>query len=49
MLATRTNGNYMSIDESGPTRIIFPYDSFPIDPKEYHTSWAWNLKGMEVR
>ena len=49
LLATRTNGNYMSIDQSGPTRIIFPYDSFPIDPKEYHTSWAWNLKGMEVR
>lgn len=49
LLATRTNGEYMSIENSGPTRIIFPYHAYPeIDPVKYDDLWIWNIKSMEI-
>ena len=34
LLATRANGQYISVSENGPTRIIFPFDQFSeIDKK----------------
>jgi hypothetical protein len=49
LLATRVNGEYMSIENSGPTRIIFPYHAYPeIDPVKYDDLWIWNIKSMEV-
>jgi hypothetical protein len=50
LLATRVNGEYMNIENNGPTRIIFPYDSFPdIDQVSYKDLWMWNLKSMEIK
>jgi len=50
LLATRANGQYMSMSENGPTRIIFPFDQFPeIDPKIYRDLMIWNIASMEVR
>ena len=48
LLATRTNGAYMDIESSGPTRIIFPYHSYSIDPVAYNDFWIWNLASMEI-
>ena len=48
LLATRTNGAYMDIESSGPTRIIFPNHSYSVDPVIFNDSWIWNLKTMEI-
>lgn len=48
LLATRTNGEYMDVENSGPTRIIFPYHNYSIDPVKYNDFWIWNLKSMEI-
>lgn len=50
LLATRVNGEYMDIENSGPTRVIFPYDTFPdIDQLAYKDLWIWNIKSVEFR
>ena len=50
LLATRVNGNYMDIENSGPTRVIFPYDTYSeIDQIAYKDYWIWNIKSVEVR
>ncbi len=50
ILATRTDGSYMSIENSGPTRIIFPFDAFPeIDETIYKDLSIWSLKSIEIR
>lgn len=48
LLATRSNGEYMNVEKSGPTRIVFPYDSFDIDPVRYNDLWIWNIESMQV-
>lgn len=48
MLATRTNGEYMDIENAGPTRIIFPYHTGTFDLETYNKFWIWNLKSMDV-
>ncbi|PWH12033.1 MAG: hypothetical protein DDG60_15220 [Anaerolineae bacterium] len=50
LLATQSNGKYMSVQENGPTRIIFPFDQFPeIDQVTYRDLMIWNIASMEVR
>ena len=50
LLATRINGDYMDVENSGPTRVIFPLDTYPdIDKVETKTLWVWNIKSVEVR
>jgi hypothetical protein len=48
MLATRTNGDYMDIENAGPTRIIFPYHTEAFELEAYNKFWIWNLKSMDV-
>ena len=50
LLATQTNGNYMAIDSNGPSRIIFPHDTYSdIDPVAYKDLWVWSVKAIEIR
>ena len=50
LLATRTNGNYMDVENSGPTRVIFPYDTYSdIDKVGTKPLWVWNVKSVELR
>ena len=49
LLATRANGDYLSVENFGPTRIIYPYGSHSIDPTSHNDLWIWSLKSMEVR
>ena len=50
LLATQTNGAYMTIENNGPTRVIFPYDFYPeIDQLTYKDLWVWNIASMEIK
>lgn len=49
LLATRANGEYIGVDEYGPTRIIYPYGSHTIEPSNHNDQWIWSLRSMEVR
>ena len=49
LLATRANGVYIGVDDYGPTRIIYPYDSHTIDPASHNDLWIWSVRNMEVR
>ncbi len=49
LLATRTNDEYMNVDNSGPTRIIFPYGTDPeLDPVKYNDFWIWNIASIQI-
>ena len=48
LIATRSDGAYMTIENSGPTRIIFPYERHDdiIDARNYS---VWNLESLDFR
>jgi len=48
LLATQAAGSYMSIENSGPTRIIFPYDLIE-DITDARNMSVWNMEILEVR
>jgi hypothetical protein len=49
LLATRNSDEYMTIENSGPTRIIFPYNTYPeLDPVKYNDFWIWNIASINV-
>jgi hypothetical protein len=49
MLATRTNGQLMTLEDKGPTRVVFPYDQFPeIDQLVYKDLWIWQISSITV-
>jgi hypothetical protein len=47
MLATQTGGAPMTIEDKGPTRIVFPSDP-NIDTVRYKDFWIWQIKTIEV-
>jgi hypothetical protein len=49
MLATKRDGQRMPVADKGPIEIVFPYNSFDIDPITYDPMWVWQLRSMEVR
>ena len=50
LLATRTNNEYMDIESSGPTRIVFPFHAHSeIDEDTYKVLMIWNLRDIEVQ
>jgi hypothetical protein len=50
LLATRMDGQPMTIEDKGPTRVVFPYDTFPeIDRLTYKDLWIWSVETIEVR
>jgi hypothetical protein len=48
LIATQSNGTYMSIETNGPTRIIFPYDRHD-DITDARNMSVWNLESLDVR
>jgi hypothetical protein len=46
LLATKADGEHMSIEEGGPTRIIFPANS---EMGENPDAWIWNVETIVVR
>ena len=39
----------MSVENYGPTRIVFPYHSHSIDADKYDDLWVWQVKSMDIR
>lgn len=48
LLATRSDGQQIPADNKGPTRIIFPYDTYPNQDLAQAFS-VWSVDTMEVR
>lgn len=48
LLATQADGEYMTVDTNGPTRIIFPYDTYS-DMTAARNMSVWNNKLLEIR
>ena len=48
MVATRVNGERMSVERYGPTRIVYPYGTENLDPVEYDPRWIWQLAEIDV-
>ena len=48
LVATQSNGEHMTIENSGPTRIIFPYDLHS-DVTAARNMSVWNLESLEIR
>lgn len=50
LLATQSNGTYMTVAENGPTRVIFPFGRFSdVDVVLYQDLSIWNIKSIEVQ
>ncbi|QIM20900.1 molybdopterin-dependent oxidoreductase [Phycicoccus sp. HDW14] len=48
MLATSVDGQRMSVERYGPTRIVYPTSTYDLDPVTYDPRWIWQLKSIEV-
>jgi hypothetical protein len=48
LLATQADGEYLTVDTNGPTRIIFPYDTYS-DITAARNMSVWNNKLLEIR
>ena len=50
LLATRTDGEYMDIENSGPTRVVFPFHAHPeINEDTYKVLMIWNLRDIVIQ
>jgi hypothetical protein len=48
MVATTVNGERMSVERYGPTRIVYPYENTDLDPAIYDPRWIWQLASIAV-
>lgn len=48
MIATSVNGERMTIERYGPTRVVYPYESFDFDTVVYDPRWIWQLRDIVV-
>lgn len=49
LLATRANGEPLTKKDYGPTRIVYPYGDYPIDPASHDDMWIWNVKTIDLQ
>lgn len=49
LLATMTNGERMGLDAFGPTRFVYPYGFYDLDPSIYDPRWIWSVKTIVIR
>jgi hypothetical protein len=49
MLATRMNGETMSVAGYGPTRFVYPTDDPALDEATYGPRWIWQVRSLAVR
>ncbi|MGB8858273.1 MAG: molybdopterin-dependent oxidoreductase [Ilumatobacteraceae bacterium] len=48
MLATEVDGERMPVARYGPTRIVYPSESYDLDPAIYEPRWIWQLASIDV-
>ena len=49
MLATRAEGVPLELGTFGPTRIVYPSDSFAFDKAIYDPRWVWSVATIDIR
>lgn len=49
LLATRADGQAMSVAHYGPTRFIYPTKGYHLDKTVYDPRWIWQLSVIEMR
>ncbi len=49
LLATRLEGEPMSVAHYGPTRFVYPTTGFDLDPVVYDPRWVWQLRSITAR
>ncbi len=49
MVATRQDGEPMSVADYGPLRLIYPTDDYDLDDATYLPRWIWQLEKVVVR
>jgi hypothetical protein len=49
LLATRADGEPMSVARYGPTRIVYPTRGYHWDASVYDPRWIWQLTSIQVR
>jgi hypothetical protein len=48
LLATQVDGERMTVERYGPTRVVYPTDSYDLDPTVYDPRWIWQLASIVV-
>ncbi len=48
LLATRLEGQRMSVSHYGPIRVVYPTTGFDLDPTVYDPRWIWQLKSLDL-
>ena len=49
MLATKSDGERMSVENYGPTRVIYPTKGYDLDREKYDPRWIWQLASIAAR
>jgi hypothetical protein len=49
MLATRADGAPLELGTFGPTRIVYPSDTFTFDKPTYDPRWVWSVATIDIR
>lgn len=49
LLATRVDGERMTIERFGPLRVVYPTHAFDLEPTVYGPRWIWQLVTIDVR
>lgn len=48
IVATRMDGEPMSVADYGPTRFVYPSEERELDPATYEPRWVWQLATIEL-
>lgn len=48
LIATQMNNAYLSIEDFGPTRIVYPYNDFELEQEVYNARWVWSLHSLVI-
>ncbi len=49
LLATRSDGEPMSVANYGPLRVVYPTTGYDLDPTVYDPRWIWQLSAIELK
>ena len=48
LVATQSDGQRMPVANYGPLRIVYPYDSYDLNPTIHDPRWIWQLVTIDV-
>ena len=48
LLATKIDGQHMTVEEFGPLRVVYPSLDYEMDPAVYNPRWIWQVTDLDV-